>query len=265
MALTPQDVEQKTFSTALRGYDLDEVDDFLDEIVTTLRDLHEKLAEAESAPASAAPEAPREEPAPVVDESAVGRVLVTAQQTADTIVAEAKSEAETIVEGAKTEAETTLEEARSEADTWLEQRQAKRAEAEAEMAELAQHVAGVRTKLAVLANAVADRLEEMDETIESNVADTDGTEGAADADLYGGEVDDEGTSEGEASGEDEVTMETQGDGDEPEDDDSADSDSHEPEIFVIGGNIDEDEDHEDEESTQSDDSSGDRAAQEEGF
>ncbi|TDI37156.1 MAG: DivIVA domain-containing protein, partial [Acidobacteria bacterium] len=33
MAMTPSDVEQKTFSTVLRGYDLDEVDDFLDDVI----------------------------------------------------------------------------------------------------------------------------------------------------------------------------------------------------------------------------------------
>ncbi len=34
MELTPNDVEQKAFTQALRGYQMDEVDDFLDEIVT---------------------------------------------------------------------------------------------------------------------------------------------------------------------------------------------------------------------------------------
>ena len=44
--LTAADVEQKTFSTALRGYDLDEVDDFLDEVVATLKELGQQLEEA---------------------------------------------------------------------------------------------------------------------------------------------------------------------------------------------------------------------------
>ncbi len=39
MAITPADIEKKTFSTALRGYDLDEVDDFLDEMVAAVREL----------------------------------------------------------------------------------------------------------------------------------------------------------------------------------------------------------------------------------
>ena len=46
MPITPADIEKKTFSTALRGYDLDEVDDFLDEMVVAVRELEEELARA---------------------------------------------------------------------------------------------------------------------------------------------------------------------------------------------------------------------------
>jgi cell division initiation protein len=272
MALTPQDVEQKTFSTALRGYDLDEVDDFLDEIVATLRDLHEKLEQAETASASS-PTTDQETPAPAVDESAVGRVLVTAQQTADNIVSDAKREAESLLEEAKTEAQTTLEEAKSEAattleeakseaDNWVEQREAKRVEAEAEMTELSQHVSSVRTQLAVLATAVADRLDEMDESIASGViddveepdssvveADTDdGDEGEEsdvpeDSETPGSQ--DEAAVDGEDESADETTSETM---------------SHKPEIFVIGGSIDDQDDEDD--GSQSDDSTDSESSQE---
>ncbi|MEX1271686.1 MAG: DivIVA domain-containing protein, partial [Acidimicrobiia bacterium] len=47
MPLTPIDVQQKTFGTALRGYDLDEVDDFLDDIVTSLKDYEQRLRDAQ--------------------------------------------------------------------------------------------------------------------------------------------------------------------------------------------------------------------------
>ena len=77
MALTPEDVVNKRFQpTKFReGYDQDEVDDFLDEIVVELRrlnqendELRKKLAESGSAvPASSAAAAPVVEkvPAPV--------------------------------------------------------------------------------------------------------------------------------------------------------------------------------------------------------
>lgn len=261
MALTPQDVEQKTFSTALRGYDLDEVDDFLDEIVSTLRGLHEKLEQAESAPAAPQAEVePAPAPAPAVDESAVGRVLVTAQQTADSIVADAKSEAESIVDEAKSQAETTLEEAKSEADTWAAQRDAKRAEAETEMSELAQHVASVRTQLAVLATAVADRLDEMDQTIEAPVAELSPEPGDAVTVDEEAEQDqsDEGTSETYTSGDDDIEAESEG----PEDEVSTEPAVHKPEVFVIGGRMDEDEEPDGDEDDPSEPDSGDEGPEE---
>ncbi|WP_125615650.1 DivIVA domain-containing protein [Specibacter cremeus] len=77
MALTPEDVVNKRFQpTKFReGYDQDEVDDFLDEIVVELRrlnqeneDLRKKLAEAGSgAPATSG--APLVKAAPVVEEA----------------------------------------------------------------------------------------------------------------------------------------------------------------------------------------------------
>ncbi|MCS5713297.1 DivIVA domain-containing protein [Herbiconiux sp. CPCC 205716] len=72
MALTPEDVVNKRFSqTKFReGYDQDEVDDFLDEVVVELRRLtqeNEELKaqlESGSAPVSAVPAAADETPAP---------------------------------------------------------------------------------------------------------------------------------------------------------------------------------------------------------
>ncbi len=152
MTLSPADVEQKTFSTALRGYDLDEVDDFLDEIVATIRDLSDQLATAKQAPAPAAPVSAAVGEG--LDESAVGRALIAAQETADQIVADARREAERIIKEADTEA-----------DLLVSERDKRKEDAEAEMSLLTEHVAGVRAQLAVLATAVADRLDEMDEAI----------------------------------------------------------------------------------------------------
>lgn len=180
--LTAQDVEQKTFSTALRGYDLDEVDDFLDEIVATLKELNEMLEQSKSAPVAPAvsepvvaepeplaeePEAvqeaaPEPEPAPeaqavAIDESAVGRALIAAQTAADRLLADAESEATRIVEDAK-----------QQADTWESEKEAKKAEAQSEMANLAARVRAVRSELAVLAEQVSGNLDEMDTAIASS-------------------------------------------------------------------------------------------------
>ncbi|MGH8871785.1 MAG: DivIVA domain-containing protein [Acidimicrobiia bacterium] len=158
MAITPSDIEKKTFSTALRGYDLDEVDDFLDEMVVTVRELQEELTRArqrvdelESDPDALAA-APAMTAGP--DESAVGRALVAAQQAADRMLEEARSEADKIVG-----------DARSEADTYTRERDERKAEVDAEMAEMTGLVARVRTQLAVLATTVADKLDEMDAAV----------------------------------------------------------------------------------------------------
>jgi cell division initiation protein len=175
MALIPTDVEEKTFGAAFRGYNVDEVDDFLDEVAATLRG--QELAIARSGDSSALF-------APGGDESAVGRALIVAHTAADTIIAEAREESEKL-----------RADAQEEADSWKVVSDAKRVEAQAEMAELSQHVVSVRYQLAVLATAVADRLDEMDETLPDDLADDESdSEDALDDNVY----DDLESSEGES-------------------------------------------------------------------
>ncbi|MCI0543405.1 MAG: DivIVA domain-containing protein [Actinobacteria bacterium] len=166
--MKPSDIEQKTFSTALRGYDLNEVDDFLDDVIATIRDLEEQVAAAKAGKGDAAGTTA---PAAAPDESAVGRALIAAQNTADQILAEAREEADRI-----------KEEARGEAETWINERDLKKAEAEQAIAELRLRVDNVRRELAVLATVVADGLDEMDVSIDgaarstSRIADTETSE-----------------------------------------------------------------------------------------
>ncbi len=158
MPLTPAEIEQTTFSTALRGYDLNEVDDFLDRVVASMKELEEDLAEARSRHA----EAGQGEATPSQDASVVGRALVAAQQAADKMIEDASAEAVEI-----------LEQARTAADSIESARDARRAEAEAEMELLGQRVAEVRTQLAVLATDVADRLDEMDAAVNGALGNED--------------------------------------------------------------------------------------------
>jgi DivIVA domain-containing protein len=216
--LTAADVEQKTFSTALRGYDLDEVDDFLDEIVATIRQLTEQLEEARVAAVEAPPvmaPAPEPEPAtvvepeldavvepepepepagevpqPEIDESAIGRALIAAQTAADRLLEDAKANADRIVEEAKTEA-----------DGWTVEREAKRREAEAEIARLTTRIASVRSELSLLAGEVSQSLDEMDSVVRE-AATSEGIDGDREADAASdapGEYGD--PSEGEVWGE----------------------------------------------------------------
>ncbi len=134
MPLTPQDVQNKQFKVAFRGYSLDEVDAFLDEVESEIGRLLRENDELKqsggttSTPvALAKPEAPVEAAAPPAErplaamegQEAALRTLLLAQRTADEAVAEARAEAAQIVEAARAEAEQTLAAARAEADTTL--------------------------------------------------------------------------------------------------------------------------------------------------
>lgn len=123
MPLTPTDVANKQFRIAFRGYSLDEVDAFLDEVENELsrllRDnvaLKERAGAPVTSTAEAAAAAPAAAPlASMEGQEAALRTLLLAQRTADEAIAEARAEAEEIVAKARAEAESTLSEANAKA------------------------------------------------------------------------------------------------------------------------------------------------------
>jgi DivIVA domain-containing protein len=151
MPLTPEDVHKKTFTPVrLReGYDMGEVDQFLDEVEVELtrlhaenEDLRSKLATAQAAPPPAAvmtPE-PTPEPEPVMvaepepepvqaaapslpavstvpeASSAAARLLEIATQNADQLVAEAQNEADKIISEARTKSERLETDAKTKSE-----------------------------------------------------------------------------------------------------------------------------------------------------
>ena len=155
MPLTPEDVSNKRFTPVrLReGYDMGEVDQFLDEVEAELArltkendDLRSKLSTAQSggstesftpppvqrepepqptpvpAPVAAAPVAPAAAPATIRVETvpeasnAAARLLEIATRNADELVDEAKNEADKIVGEARTKAERLENESKGKAD-----------------------------------------------------------------------------------------------------------------------------------------------------
>ena len=153
MPLTPEDVSNKRFTPVrLReGYDMGEVDQFLDEVEAELArltkenaDLRSKLSAAQqggAAPVERAPEPPKVEkapeptpapaPAPAVAASpletirvetvpeasnAAARLLEIATRNADELVEEAKNEADKIVGEARTKSERLESEAKVKSD-----------------------------------------------------------------------------------------------------------------------------------------------------
>jgi DivIVA domain-containing protein len=152
MPLTPEDVSNKRFTPVrLReGYDMGEVDQFLDEVEAELDrltkendDLRSKLTAAQSGAPVAAPKAPEPKvekapepvPVPVVAapaaaaavqtirvetvpeaSNAAARLLEIATRNADELVEEAKNEADKIVGEARTKSERLESEAKAKAD-----------------------------------------------------------------------------------------------------------------------------------------------------
>ncbi len=126
MDVTPQLIEQIDFSEKFRGYDQDQVDDFLERVGATIAELNKSLrdansrledAESEIARLRSLPDAesPAVAPAPLGDEEEMAqaaRTLMLARRTADAAIADAHTEAQQIL----SEAQTRLDEINSEAD-----------------------------------------------------------------------------------------------------------------------------------------------------
>ena len=173
MELTPELLLEAKFGAARRGYDMAEVDDFLercaeglDVLLTRLRTEFERAEQAEAeiaalrrhlddpdaefarpapVPVQAEEPAPRpaETPEPEVGEPM--RILIAAERTAEAAIADARAEAERI----RTEAEAIASTQRSEAESMLARAKAD-AEAEARRA-------GEETRRAVQSEVVALR------------------------------------------------------------------------------------------------------------
>lgn len=159
MAITPQDIEQQTFSPSKRGYDTEEVDSFLEQVATEVDSMLQKIADlkgrlnaaeqelaskqaelaaaeerAAAAPARAAvPEAttaaPAPAPAPAFDSSdpnapserQIAQVLIVAQQSADKLVADARDNAERIRNDADAKAREVIRQALAEKQNELDE------------------------------------------------------------------------------------------------------------------------------------------------
>ncbi|MBL1227872.1 DivIVA domain-containing protein [Enterococcus sp. BWB1-3] len=108
MALTPLDIQNKAFSTKMRGYNQDEVDDFLDQVTKDYEDSIQKVRELEKSLKHA------EEKLQYFNElkDALNQSIIVAQDTADKVKNSATKESEVIV----TSAENTANEMLSNAE-----------------------------------------------------------------------------------------------------------------------------------------------------
>jgi DivIVA domain-containing protein len=191
MPLTPEDVSNKRFTPVrLReGYDMGEVDQFLDEVEAELArltrendDLRSKLSAAQSgaseAPAAVAPEppaptpepepepvaaAPEPEPTPTVQTPAMGSIAPAGVETIRVeTVGEASNAAARLLELATRNADELVDEAKAEADKIVGEARTKAERLESESKGKADRMeADARTRSQMLDSETAERRQQM--------------------------------------------------------------------------------------------------------
>jgi len=113
MDLSAKVLREVEFRDRLRGYDTDEVDEFLEKVAVAVEELQEKMRQlayrAERAERSISDRAAED------DDDTIRRTLVLAQRTADLAVREAQEQAGLLMDSARSESEKLLTEARENA------------------------------------------------------------------------------------------------------------------------------------------------------
>ena len=170
------------FNERFRGYDVEEVDAYVDRVAKAaalvqgrIAELQDRVAAAEAQPRTVVAPATPAAPTGDIDDARLSRVLILAQRTADAAIEEAKAEAESMREAASSEAERIRREADDHASLVLaeaetDRRQmiteaeeaaaaavgAERARAAAEVAELERHRAFLADDIAILEQHLAE-------------------------------------------------------------------------------------------------------------
>ena len=161
MALTPMDIHNKEFKRRFRGYDMDEVDEFLDQVIRAFETLitenthvKEQLQHTDD----------KLEQYRNLEET-LNRTLVVAQSAADELKANARREADLIIQEARLQAERIIEAGRSKDLKLMEER-----------AELARIIDTVRAQTR---QALVAQLDILDRMLPGGVAGGGGGQGQA--------------------------------------------------------------------------------------
>lgn len=104
--LTPLDIENKRFTKTIKGYNVDEVDDFLDQVTLEYERLYKENAEYKNKIESQNKELEHYKTV----EHTLQNTLLMAQSTAEDIKTMAQKQADQIIDEAKTEAQKMVEE-----------------------------------------------------------------------------------------------------------------------------------------------------------
>lgn len=107
MALTPMDIHNKEFTRSFRGYDEDEVDQFLDEIVDEFEKLYKENIELKDRLSILADQIRNYK----TMENTLKETLVTAQKAANDVAESAQKKSELIISEAESKANKIIEDA----------------------------------------------------------------------------------------------------------------------------------------------------------
>ena len=160
MALTPLDIQNKDFSTKMRGYNQDDVDDFLDQVTRDYEDALQKNRELEKSLKHA------EEKLQYFNElkDALNQSIIVTQDTADKVKSSANKESEMIITSADNQAKETLVEAERKSNAMIADAEAKSTQILAEAIERARQLAGETEDLKKKTRVFHQRLSLMLET-----------------------------------------------------------------------------------------------------
>ena len=144
MPLSVKDILEKTFKRSFKGYDEDEVDKFLDQIIDEFKELQNENAIMKNELATLREQARKVKEA----EDTIMNTLVSAQKSAERIINDASRKAELVISSADTTARKRAEQATREL-----------ADAEVKLQELKGCAQGFATSFANMVNAQAAHFE----------------------------------------------------------------------------------------------------------
>ncbi len=162
MDLSAIDVQQKTFRERFRGYDPDDVEDFLDRVVETLRGYELKARQQQEQLDTLQQDLAGTKEA----EEAIKRTYITAQRTSQEMVGEAQEKSNSIVDKAKGQAESMVAEARAEVKRTREEGAAEHDALKRRIAQLRSAVGDLQARLAAFAETAAIDLEGLGASID---------------------------------------------------------------------------------------------------
>ncbi len=144
MPLTVKDILEKTFKRSFKGYDEDEVDKFLDQIIDEFKEMQNENAMMKNELATLREQARKVKEA----EDTIMNTLVSAQKSAERIINDASRKAELVISSAETTARKRADQATREL-----------ADAEIKLQELKGCAQGFATSFANMVNAQAAHFE----------------------------------------------------------------------------------------------------------